>query len=320
MRLFIIGLISILILNPVYGSSALRANQPQTIGFYDYSKLLGPVRNQGDIQICFAMAVADALSFETGKRVSAMSVAVRYYENRQGWDNLILGPTSGFFQAGIVDSVLKANLDKTLCETAELAEEQNSSLNKEQLQELLSAYNQFRVYFGPQPPVALKERVVKLVSETFPEQNAKLFYRNFRREKPLVKALGDFFSEQCHIQIPSAGRKVITVLDRNKFQALIDHSLTRKKIPIIHYNVFPFIHRQIGPFEALANLVVGTHVSTIVGQRKVQNRVQYLVRNTWGDLTCSSYKAVYQQNCENGHLWVDQLKLFPQVTSVSFLN
>lgn len=49
----------------------------------DLSDRLGPVRDQRGTNICFAHAVADALSVKLGAEVGALSVMFRYLENRR---------------------------------------------------------------------------------------------------------------------------------------------------------------------------------------------------------------------------------------------
>ncbi len=287
----------------------------------DYSDAVGPVRDQSNIGICYAAAVADALSFESHQRISTISLAVHYRLQRPVKEKLFMTPFSQYYEAGIADSVLRAAFDNNLCTDNKINEDYNYGFTNENLQSLGKKYEQFRSYFGPKEPIKLKNEILDLVAKIFPNQNPMLFKEQFKfRHKPIEEAVKDFLNSQCRFRIPSSKYQVLTIKDQKLFAKAISVALRSKKIPIIHYNRFPLRDEKEALSEKIANRFVGTHVNTIFGMRIRNGKTQYLLRETSSEYICESYKEIFQQYCVAGQTWLNESFLLPLVTSVTFLT
>lgn len=59
------------------------------------------------------------------------------------------------------------------------------------------------------------------------------------------------------------------------------------------------------------------HASIIIGKREINNTIQYLIRNSWGE-SCYSYSLDWQ--CEKGNIWVDQKAIVQNIYSLGTLH
>jgi hypothetical protein len=281
---------------------------------------LGPVRSQGNTQICFAHAAADIATFHTGKRVSAFSVAVRNFQKRKGFDYALFNPAGSIagklsgaskYMLGLAASTLATTLGSTLCADDQV---NYATYRDQQLKSLWDTYSRFRAYIGPKKPVDMLQQIEQEVSRVMPGLDARTFTPN--RYRTLDQALGEWFDRQCDIKIP--GQLSVVSVDTgvsgaDKLLAALNQALSRGEIAMIHYD--PAVLDSIEP--SIFQFLVGFHVSTIVAKADFNGAPHYLLRNSWSE-ACHYYSEDIAARCDRGHIWLTEGEVRKYVTSVAY--
>lgn len=286
---------------------------------------LGPVRNQVNSQLCFGSAAADAITFYTGKKVSAFSVAVRYFQKRKGLDYIFFNPagviasqvgSDSRYMIGLASSTLRSSLDTTVCEDDQPADD--LTYRDQNLKALWDAYRFYRAYRGPTKPTEALEKVRTQLSNIAPLLNSHDFVNKLTPYKPLDYALGDWFDRQCKIKIP-ANLKLTVVgsevgkMSGDQIVAGINQALALGSMAVVHYD--PGL---LDAFDAnFSQSVIGFHISSIVAKSTTSGGNQYLLRNTWGS-DCRNYAPAIESRCDRGHIWVTEDEIRSHFTSVAY--
>jgi hypothetical protein len=280
---------------------------------------LGPVRSQGNTQLCFAHAAADVATFYTGRRVSAFSVAVRNFQKREGFDYALFNPLGSIagkttqaskYMLGLASSVLTTSLGSTLCPDDQ---ENRPTYRDGDLKSLWESYDRFRVYIGPKKPVELYERIAAGLSQVMPSLDSSTFSPN--RYRTLDQALGEWFDQRCRLQLPEM--KVTGVrtgaAGADSILKAINDALASGTIAMIHYD--PAVLDSIDP--SVFQFLVGFHVSTIVAKARIEGETHYLLRNSWSE-ACHYYSKDISRRCDRGHIWLTENEVRKYVTSVAY--
>lgn len=283
---------------------------------------LGPVRSQGNTQLCFAHAAADIATFHTGRRVSAFSVAVRNFQKRKGFDYSLFNPLgsiagkasgSSKYMLGLAASSLKTTLGSSLCADDQV---NYSTYRDQQLKSLWDSYDRFRAYMGPKKPTELFRKIEQAVAQVMPGLNSSSFTPN--RYRSLDMALGEWFDKECDIKMP-AGLSVVSVdtglSGADKLLAALDQALGQGEIAMVHYD--PAVLDSIDP--SIWQFLVGFHVSTIVAKADINGEPHYLLRNSWSE-ACHYYSDAISSRCDRGHIWLTEAEIRKYVTSVAYYN
>jgi hypothetical protein len=278
---------------------------------------LGPVRNQWRTNICFAHAVADALTVKTGQRVGAFSIAIRYFEKRRNLEYFFMSPVFNTLpnqlQAGMSSEALRTAAENTVCNQRK--EFRDGTVHEDQFSELLTTHQSYRSTISPYEPVEKIDKLKKLGETFLPGLNSDNLISLLSPFKSLEKTYGEWIDNECEIKIDQyeiIGSE-LGFQSKQKRIELINEALNLGAVPIVHYNV-DFLFGERAPFYGK---LVGLHVNTIV-DRRIKNGVkEYLFRNTWG--TSCNFTSPYRENCRNGHFWVSEDIVKKEVTSVTYI-
>ncbi len=281
---------------------------------------LGFVRDQGKTGICFAHAAADALSLVLNERVGALSVMVQYFANRGGFEDVLMTPlTNGIpktFQAGLASRALKVAAESVLCR-AEM-EEIDTYYSRKDFASLIGKYQKYRSTFSPTRPVAIIQEVVDAIQALFPAMDRHVIEDRLSPFKSLPKFLSELIDEHCELSASDVRLEVVgdelELQSKDRILEVINEALDHEAIAVIHYNPKFLVNMDSYFWENQ----IGFHVSSIVGRRKADNRVFYLLRNTWGE-SCR-YAEPYRSRCHQGHIWISEADVRAHVTSAAYLR
>lgn len=284
----------------------------------DFRDRLGPVRDQGETGLCFAHAAADALSLEAEKRISSLSVAFRYFGQRQGTDYIVMNPTFGEYRGGWGSKALALSANSKLCLADQTAPD--NSFNENDLIRLIDIHRQYRATMSPTKPVEIFDALRGMISKLFPGIDPAKFEEKLRPFRPLSQTLGLMMDEACTAEIPGANeRKVIgseiSLPSAKQNLEIINAALDKKHAAIVHYNP-DLLFEKSAPWYAK---VIGFHVSTIIGRQTRADGNWYLLRNTWGP-DCRYYAPGVRSQCKDGHVWISEAVVAKEMTSAAYLD
>lgn len=289
---------------------------------------LGPVRNQLDTQICFGHAVADVVTFHTGVRVSAFSVAVRNFQHRKGLDYVLFNSVGGSsqqvnvasrYQMGLASSTLESSLKGSLCRDDQ--PENGLTYLDEHLKILWDTYHKkFRSYIGPTAPTALYTEIESGLRRVVPSLPADDFIRKISRYKPFDHALGEWFDKWCDVEMPRDKKwKVvgseIGLRGGGEVVRQLNAALESGEPAVVHYDARVLDAQNPSFWES----VIGFHVSAIVARAEINGVDHYLLRNSWGN-KCDEYARDIQARCDRGHIWITEAEVAKYVTSVAYFS
>ena len=284
---------------------------------------LGPARNQQDTQLCFAHAVADAVTWHTGERVSAFSVAIRNFQQRRGLDAIFFQPSgviasqttsASRFMMGLASSALSSSLQATLCPEDQPAG--NLTYRDQHLKEFWDVYHgKYRPYFGPTAPTHLYAEMESSLRKIAPGLNAEDFPKHLSRYQPTDEALGRWLDRQCSIRIQEKLSVVGSEAQLRSADTILqslNRSLDRGEPAVVHYDP-NVLFATTGYFW---EKVIGFHVSLIAARADVGGETRYLLRNSWGG-RCDYYASPIRERCDRGHIWLTEKEIREAVTSVA---
>jgi len=277
---------------------------------------LGPARDQEDTKLCFAHAAADVATYHAGQRVSAFSVALRFFQNVSGAFAVVTGVKSGGgrYSTGGYDQVtLRTSLKDSLCPEDQPTD--NLYYRDQDLKELWNIYeSKYRTYYGSQEPVELYAPIQKNLAKIAPYLDSADFIKHLSRYKHLDDALGEWFDRQCSIKVQKNGALQV-VAKITGFVKALDSALAAKEIALLRYNVDvlevnnpPFLARVL-PYDG--------HVSAIIGEARIAGVNYFLLRNSWGS-SCGFYASKIASRCVRGHIWLTEDEISKYGFGVSY--
>jgi hypothetical protein len=73
--------------------------------------------------------------------------------------------------------------------------------------------------------------------------------------------------------------------------------------------------------DARAIGACGEHGVIVIGQRFVNGRKQFLIRNSWGENACAGYREEIERQCSaNGDFWIDEESLLSSSFGISYID
>lgn len=302
------------------GFSTVAAAQGQSAVSVDFREQLGPVRDQGNTNLCASYAVADAISLELGQRVSALSVAVRYYQLRGGLEYAIYQPITGSFYLGKPPSVLKSALDSTLCLDSQTIPD--SSYTEEDLFEFLRLHAKYRSVISPDEPKELINELVGRAARLFPTLDSNQFRALLSPFRSAEETLGLWLDTGCSLRLNFSSESEIiggnfSLQFGGRSLEIVNEALDHGQIAIIQYNPDFLVSDRNVPSRS--GKLPSKHASSIVGRKILDGEAWYLLRNSWG-ANCSAYSKRNRANCTDGHIWIHERDLNKNLISATYLK
>ncbi len=350
MMVFLIQSIWILFFFTIANSALGNQTSQEKCSSVDYRSQLPPARNQGSSALCYAFSVADLLSFASGKPISSLDIAlthdksliVSYFKfsdlvNKQErfldiFDKSILFPSSAtkLQTGGVANLALKRAMEKGLCleKDAPSESETLSSIVEEveNLEKLKSSYDEFvkneqmNSHFLFPAEISNDEKM-SFVCRSYSESSTIMGalplseFIDVLEHSSKRNFLTHLIDRSCKNRL-SLDKKVKTFRDNNpvllqeKMHTLLDEG----NMAIIGWDTTAVRD----PF-AIDSYRPAHHASTIVGRRWNESRksCQFLVRDST-DPSCKSYH--YLNDCEEGHLWVDDKRFMRFVDDLTYFE
>jgi len=273
--------------------------------------VLGTVRNQGSLGWCFAYAAADIYSVALNQRVSPFDIAVNYYREYRGYGSPQLSKLSrwaGGRQDFVYDSVQKWGICP---DNIFSAYRSDASAKLQRLEEMAIALKDLR-------GESRHSEATRLVNASYPSlyyvfpQTSSAQLRNALVEmsphepQPLI-ALADQICSDKRIQVPALQRSSLTRTTRARALGFINNSLSRGRPVAMAYNT-AFLREPIQPKPEELRV---NHISSIVASRKVGDKCEYLLRNSWGPFNPSAHHPLLRTWSEGNYLWLPEDILYP---------
>ena len=276
---------------------------------------LGAVFNQGNLGWCFAYTTADLISYRIGQKVSAVDLGINFYQKMPEMPrNDLLSVSSGGNDMGAMSFA-----KNEYCSENELPSD-NFVIPKECLtsNQNIDASGIFKIIEGihDRNATSLSSCEVKIISALFRNTSA-----DFIETTMLERSMSSF---EKIIQLKEKNctdKKIINKLKmrsgmRSGADSLIDvdEQLNKSNPVSLNYNAY-FLLKNSSSNE------IANHYSSIVGRRhsSENNTCQYLIRNSWG-ADCSIYPAPYNEQCEEGNIWVDEDVLGDAILGIQFIK
>lgn len=275
---------------------------------------LGTPRNQGDIGWCFAFALADALSYKLGKKISAADIAIQSYNNPIADIGRIFGMEDYELFFG-VDHYAFKRLQKAggaCLESNFKSEDLNYASIKNTLQDI-STIKKYDLMVDENS--ICYDQYKAPIQALFPNlKNAGRVFReasSFHLTKDLAdQACGkriDISHIKSHFKVGASREK-----NRDLIQ-VIDQQLNQKNILSVGFDA------QIINTDNLERNKLGLHANTIVGRRynEQKDRCEYLFHNTWGE-SCTDQFVGWE--CDAGSIWMPKWIMVEGLLSVNYLE
>lgn len=294
------------------------------------NEFLGPIRDQKEIAWCYAFTAADMLAhaFKLRSPISAADIAINYNQSA-------LSKLSRWFNPGF---------------TSSLSEEprftpQETGFNKIALmREMNSGYCPESV-FSSEQWIKVQKADGAWVKSTVPMFEAiENISHLYAKRSNLTSENVPFYFAFKNVDVNTFVHLLHTSKNITRF-----YSALREKICSQDRTEFPYslharmVFRNPWIFERIGGVlesksIVGLdydyrilkdrkhrgilfselHTSSIVGRRwnTQRNKCEYLIRNSYGN-QCD-YDPSY--GCEGGHVWIDESVIYPNMTSIVYLE
>lgn len=279
---------------------------------------LGAVRDQGKISWCYAFAGADMLAHAMGitRAVSAADIAISYNETLLArLMNQLESHTDHLpHQTGFNKIALNKILKVGLCPEVVFPSEYWIKVQHgkeflvpmpEAMKEIYDLFFKVKKYrFSTLPFYYRFEHVDELVfQELLKSKNLRHFYSELRS----IVCQSDRFKNEEAL-------KARMIFVRQSIFKDISEILDSGTLVGVDYDS-RVLEDHTHKTRSFANL----HTSVIVARRWNQNQKQceYLIRNSHGR-SCEKYDSYF--SCEEGHIWVGEAELYPNLTSIVYLN
>ncbi|MBX3019382.1 MAG: hypothetical protein KF767_15960 [Bdellovibrionaceae bacterium] len=294
LTIFVLGLIA----PPTFAEDLRQRCSP-----VDLKKTLGPVRDQDNLDWCYAFTAADVLS-----------QALR--QEKKG----VLGLTKDGFSRNDVSPIQMAHevqkkhpsrnlVDSQSFAGGSVAEALKSALSRGQIctdQEMDSRGGSNSPGLRRLQERADTERDESADSLTtfnrkLSEDEIKRYCRRAIDEFAITSVKDPVRSRYNQKKRPAAEEAKVN----QQMREALDSALNQGRIAGIGYDSF---------FKKPA----GAHASSIIGRRIINGECHYRIRNSWG-LSCKGYDAPYDKQCQMGEIWVKEKELLPHVFSVDYI-
>ena len=274
----------------------------------DFSRDLGPTRDQGNTGWCAAYSSADLLTqalrregvnikglgtAETGSDVSAA---------------LLVNPGI----ARETSSLLETSTGMVVAETLEAALRRGRICTEDQL-----PFNRGRLSQGFASIDDESYERSQELQRNFPRIGSRSRQRNAAGETVSIermlkceRQLDSRFEVKNLVSHARANRINTDSAENARYRHRIDEALNAGRIASVSY--------RSGFLTGTDPTLNTNHASTIVGRKRMNGKCHYLLRNTWGP-TCHQYVSPYKERCRNGTVWINQEDLIKHVYGVTYL-
>ena len=321
----------------------------------DMSKDLGPIRDQGSSHFCVPNVVSDVFTLEIGERVSELSVALRYFQMRNGLEEFLIELFTGSKFAAITSFMLREIMLSTFClshqtsisknygtEDFLLLEEEFDQYRRLHYHAFMGYPSHFLVGTGDLDLhlIYWRDRVIQNVERLFLNLDRKSIlgvlssYHQKQTQFEMLNQtsydmLGAIADSECSLKFREVSRRKIigsemdVVLSSSSDIILtIDEALNSNKIPIVNYDPYPLFYNEEREnfYRRNLNRLIGGHVSSIVGRKRTRNGYMYLLRNTWGP-TCDYLARDTEHIClSDGHIWISESQIKTHILSAIYIT
>lgn len=272
---------------------------------------LGPPRNQGSMYWCSSFAAADMLSYKIGKRISALDVAIQYYD-QFGYKYNEKGSEIKLYEQSYGDTPINvmAALEKGLCLEKDLPSDDYSNI---ELYDLLKKIDSFYTQYNDIENISCSGDIEADLNKIFPE----LQFEEFIKIVENVQSTS-FFNEladaSCKRRFKPKRKYKTKLFEREdtkpeKLLDIINKQLSKKNIMSIGYD-----GRMLTGDEK-----IWAHDSTIVGRRfnETTKQCEYLIRNSYGS-GCGGYNARF--DCDKGNIYVPEAEIKKWILDIAYLQ
>ncbi len=279
----------------------------------DMRPKFAPVRDQDSIGWCYAFAAADILSYNSGKEVSALDVALSYNEDNKNFKGIgkkYFDADETSYEGGKVANAVSASAKKGLCLDEKFSSDDSKKMSTKQaiksVEEIKSKANSkdpnfwncdMRGFNRLFPYVNIKD-FFEIVQKT-----TKVDFFNKLADKacePRLHNLKNAKAQTINFHRASAAKK------NQKFQE-VDEQLTKNN-PV----ALSFYARLFFPGSD------GGHAVTIVGREwdTKTKQCEYIIRNSWGP------NCFWHNNfkCKDGYAHVPRGRLIQEAISADYIE
>ncbi len=287
-----------------------------------------PTRDQGSNGWCFAYAISDLITAQTGKPISAVDIALRYFKKvkSNNW-NVPRSEKEGpwQFDSGYL-GFLKEIMDQKVCLEADVKSSGDSSTKDIgdllfRIQNFKLKYDQsFRDSFGQESYHSREEKKKYLMEEklcksalssVFPKLEIKDIL-DVLEHSSTWSYLEELRDKSCTSRVDLKDfRATFLQGSKHKQYNQIDKWLNGGKT--VGLDFMSSFLKEKGVY-----LPASAHSALIIGRKynKEKKSCEYLVRNSWGK-NCSVYKeSGITCDPETGYIYLSKEELFPSIYSV----
>jgi hypothetical protein len=268
-------------------------------------KRIGPPRNQGVSGLCYAYEAADLVSFKLGAPVSALSIALAYF-NTQNYLQL----SDLYEQGGDTETAIKSAQQRGgFCLESQLpSNEDNVDFSDDPHGGIHDALISFDSVNAP------RSRQLQMAHTIFPRVSLDINSLNFQRKKK-QKQIMFLEGRACTDRrfLPSLNIKYFSASNhhqRNSLIKKINAQLNADNLVGIgfHSNI---IYAMQDPDD--------DHAATIIGRRWNGHKLscEYQIRDSFG-AQCTIYKP--ELDCLKGTVWVDERLLKSSLFEIEYIE
>lgn len=269
-------------------------------------QVIGHPRNQGAMGWCSPFSMADFISYYTGRKISALGVAINWSHRYQGEivrmrrrlnDEVpALQPAGISNQAALYEGVR----NRFQCLESDLPSDDNRPGQlRASLEAVINLKRQYDRTGQCSPPG------IRTIQQVFPRLQGPQILRilDHSQIQDLHQNLQSSNCRNNNISLPRWRLQTSTQWTK------VDEKLNSGWPLIVSYNAN--VLRNPANREGRVN-----HASLIVGRRMRGGKCEYLVRNSWGR-SCGYYHPTLP--CEQGHVWIPRDSLQRNSRDVTFL-
>lgn len=283
----------------------------------DLRRFLGPVRNQGDLDWCYANAAADLLQFAVGSQEAASATYLALLYNHAWEDSPI---------------AVGGNVKRTLQEVLNSKEgyctqtRENYIFRAQQkttLKQKLRKFRDLKTAYDQKNQLEFEKLYSELSTpgSILNELDKKEFLNLLQNSEP-ENVFVNFADYTCGEQNkrPINREFVIKELDSGAGADLLrklHQLLSQNQIASMSFNA-TFLRRDVGEL----NDFMFRHASVVAGRRWNDKtaRCEILVRNSWG-ATCDPYRSLVScDQTDPGNIWVREEILEQTILGVTFFE
>jgi|GEM_PF-977557 len=276
------------------------------------------MRNQGDINWCYAFATADELQyyFKIPEPLSAADVALQY--NEGSWPRLMRWLSGkAVHETGFVRSAMWASLAAGYCPESDFPSDtwtkrdatgEHPMQLKEAINDLLNLQEQVQDGFYLKASDLPYTYLFKTVSQ---DQLFELLANTSRTQ--LINQLRLTACEKDRKPFPGTIHRIkMRLKGRNAFTHINRVLDTQTPVTV------DFFYGFLDNADAYVHSLNDLHSTLLVGRRfdEKSGECQYLIKNSYGP-DCSEYDP--RHTCEGGYVWVGESDLYGALTSYVYV-